>query len=1049
MNERDDATPPSGKVAGLSAPAGERQTITALSFDVAGSTELLEDIGIEDYRDVMSAFQALAQKAIADHGGVVEVDLGDGGLALFPASIGARDAASLAISAGRAIIRAGRDAGAAPEGRPLTVRAGVATSISLVQQAWAGTKNKTTVTGRALALATRLQGLAEAGTVLVCGETRRLSGRSFTFKERGPVELKGFRTRQTVWEALRPQRAAHRFFSYGRVSNELEGRSGDLAWLTARWAEASSGRGGTLLIEGEPGYGKSRLVHKLRALSRGTRRRFLLFQCIPGATGWPLHPILHRLQSDSGAADLRPAELRSFAQRKFHEAGIADQAIYLFTYLLGLSASNQRLAAEGPEALHERTVNAVRQSIKDLCARGPAIIVVEDIHWLDPTSRMLVAEAARIADEYPLLLVLTSRPTGAHEWLAATDQNRLRLQPLSAADTLRAVQTRLSEVAESRPDIVEVIVRISAGNPLFIEELCQWAAENGAALIESLSQQDTPDVSSTFERIVEARLAATADAAPIASAAAVAGTRFDSALLSRLLPDMPQADIGEILEKLCGSGFLVQHGGGARLLYGFRHMLIQEAVYAMMLSRRRRDLHKQLFHALKAEKALAPWIETPLLAEHAENGGLLEEAIATYVQAGKESAERSALTEARSLLNHASDLAQTITDPQRRDFLRLPVLLGLGPVLISLEGPGSTAARQVYEDGVAIARQRPASERAQWFPLYWGWWFTGEEINGSRAHQLDQEMHGIEDTEVQLQTHHSVWAIDFYLGRHEDCVNHVNAGLPLYDGATALRQTIQYGGHDCQVCGLAHRGLSLWFSGRIAEATRDIHAARQRAMALDHGGSLAHAIFHSATFNCYRRELQGLQADITSMRALPEFGRLPNFAASADILQGWNKALTSDLVGGRSMMEHGLAALEMLQTPEDRAVYCGLQAEVLVALDCEVAALAILGQGIEAAQRTGHLHWIAQLHRYRARLLMRVGADGDLVRAAVREGLNIASEQGALALMIPLRACAMEIGLTQVFETRYGERFRDLAAKADSAAEFFVTPEPGWMTGAA
>ena len=791
MSEHDDTAPPPAKGSGLSATSGERQTITALSFDVAGSTELLEDLGIEDYRDVMSNFQRLAEKAIADHGGVLEADLGDGGLALFPASIGVRDAASLAISAGRAIIRAGRDAGTAPEGRPLTVRAGVATSITLVQRSQAGTKNKTTFTGRALALATRLQSLADIGTVLVCGETRKLSGRSFNFKERGPIDIKGFRTRQTVWEVVRPQRAAHRFFSYGRVSNELEGRSSDLEWLTARWAEARDGRGGTLLIEGEPGYGKSRLVHKLRTLSRNSRRLFLLFQCIPGATGWPLHPILHRLQSDVGASNLTSAELRLFAQRKFHEAGIADQAIYLFTYLLGLSASNQRLADEGPEALHERTVNAVRQSITDLCARGPAIIVVEDIHWLDPTSRMLVAEAARIAAEYPLLLVLTSRPTVGHDWLAVTDQNRLRLQPLDPADTLRAVQTRLSDVAESQPDIVELIVKISAGNPLFIEELCQWAAENGTAMIETLSQQDKPEVSSSLERIVEARLAATGDAATIASAAAVAGTRFDGALLSRLLPEISQTAIGEVLERLCASGFLVQHSGGVRQLYGFRHMLVQEAVYAMLLVRRRRQLHKLLFHAVTAEKAIAPWIETPLLAEHAEHGGLIEEAIATYVRAGKESSERSALTEARSLLQHAYDLTQGVVDPDRRDFLRLPILMGLGPALIELEGPGSPAARQVYEDGVTIARQRPVTERAPWFPLDWGWWFTGEEINGSRAHQLDQEMQGIEDTGVQLQTHHSVWAIDFYLGRHEDCVKHVDAGLPLYDGATALSQTIQ------------------------------------------------------------------------------------------------------------------------------------------------------------------------------------------------------------------------------------------------------------------
>jgi predicted ATPase len=279
-------------------------------------------------------------------------------------------------------------------------------------------------------------------------------------------------------------------------------------------------------------------------------------------------------------------------------------------------------------------------------------------------------------------------------------------------------------------------------------------------------------------------------------------------------------------------------------------------------------------------------------------------------------------------------------------------------------------------------------------------------------------------------------------------VNHVNAGLPLYDGATALRQTIQYGGHDCQVCGLAHRGLSLWFSGRIAEASRDIRQARQRAVALDHGGSLAQALSNTTLFNCFRRDVKALRADIASMRAQPQIARLPSVTAAANLLEGWCKASAGDLAGGRRMMEHGLAMHEKLQTPEDHAVYCGLLAEVLVALGDETGALSLLGQEIEAAQQSGHLYWIAQLHRYRARLLMRTGADREEIRAAVRTGLEIASQQGALALMLPLHACARDADLMQEFEERYGQRLQELAAKADRAAEFCVSPEPRWMTGA-
>lgn len=1014
---------------------GERHIVTALCYDLVDSTSLLETLGIEDYRDTITAFQRRAAQAIAAHGGELMTDTGDGGMAVFPDVVDPRDAASLAIHCGFAIIGCCAEVKQQQRLAALDVRIGIATSITLVQAGGGGSK-PAKVTGIALAMAARLQAIAEPGSILVSQDTRSLAQRAHGFSDRGVQAVKGISTPQHLWRAEQRRRDIDRFFSFGRLSSPMVGREPDLARIAEVWRTAMAGTGRVLLIEGDAGVGKSRLVHRLRALTRGTRARLVLLQCTAGAAQSALNPLLQRLGPAS------PDDAAALVERAFLSLGIRDPAVIeTFSLLLGSVLPQDAGLLPDPEAMRSRLAEAVRRAVQQLCEDGPAVLVVEDVHWIDPTTRSLLTNLSEVIGTLPLLLVLTSRNAEPVEWIEKGVLERHIVKALADRDVRRAIAAHLPESASAPEEMIELVARVSGGNPLFIEEMCQWLRTHAAGQENDAAAAVTP---STFDRVIEARLAEFGDAADVARLAAVVDGRFDSRLLAGLTPDGAEEGVAQALLQLYRAGILTQFRPAGAPLYGFRHALIQEAIYRMLLSKQRRDIHQAVYTLLRKNPGMAPGLELPRLATHAERAGLFAEATETFLQAGQDSAGRSALMEARQLLQHASGLCAGLASSATRDVLQLRVMSALGTVLVSTDGPRSEAARGLYDEGVALARKRPVAERARWFPLYWGWWFTGTEVNGERAHSVLAEMQGADDPEVQLQARHCVWAIDFYLGQHQSCIAAVDGGLPLYGIEENAAHSYHYGGHDTKVCGLVHRGLSLWFKGRIGQAIASLHDARHWAEQGRHAASMAHAAGNSAMFHCYRRDFAGLRKDIETIRALTGRHALPSLAAVADIFEGWSIGVEQDAWHGHALIAKGLAAHEALQTPEDYPVYAGLLAEVMVALDARREALALVESALATAEETGHFYWIAQLHRYRAILLVQTGAPPSEVLEAFRAACQSAIAQGATAILHAIRQSAAETPHAAALVDEFGPAIAALLETAEEGAVFCVNSAPLW-----
>lgn len=1034
------------------ASAGERRQVTALCYDLVQSTDLMRRLDLEDYQDLMTAFHAAAAEAVTRNRGVVADTYGDGGMAIFASPTDPKDTASLAVEAGLALIEACQKrslggaggAGGARANVPLEVRVGIATSMAIIAQAPGGQGSLTPekVTGVAPALAARLQTVARPNSVVVSQLTRQLAGRAFSFRFLGKQTLKGFEP-ESAWQALRHKLQLDRFFAFGKLRARIVGRDREFAHGLACWERAASGQGNVLLIEGEAGIGKSRLLHELRKAARPTRRRLLLFQCAPGGVHETLHPLLQALTQNAGQSGRKVTTAR--VEALFRRQGItAPEVTGLFSFLLGAEDADEAgLKGASPEAMRDKVVEAAEQCLRQLAAEGPLLIAIEDAHWIDPTSYMILAALARRVKNYPVLLIVTSRKFEPQSRPGNGATSHIPLAALDRESTRIALEQSWPEAAQRLPeDLIEPIHDLTNGNPLFVEELSQWMSENQGA-VETLTRGATLARGEALENILSARLANLGPAQDIARYAAVAGRDVDYSLLCSILPDMDAVTILESLKALGDAGILLRNRIPGYPSYSFRHALIQETIYNSLLRKTRQVVHGRIFHIVTENRDLASWIGSSALADHAERAGLVDEAIDAYVDAGKESSAHSALAEAKQLLDRALTLVET-ADPQEHDRLKLAVISALCPVLTGLEGKKSPRASELYAEGVMLARRQRPEDQPKLFPVYWGWWFTAPDFAGhrERAQIILADLKDVADDEVQLQARHCLWAIDFNLGFHDSCIKAVDGGLSHYDTGRGVENFTLYGGHDAKVCGLGQRGLSLWMTGQGTRAVASVTQSVAWAEEISHLGSMAHAYDIAAMLHRYRRDFEALRLVTARMRDLAGRHNLPALTAKTMIFDGWSLGLLSDPAAGRAMMEEGLAIQARVDTPEDLPVYNEMLAELLGLSGEAERGLVLIAAAIAAVQESGHTFWLAQLHHRRLRLLAQITANPKMLAGAAEEALRIALEQKANALLISIYRTVEALGFSSELLARYRPQVEAAEKAVEPGSILFVHPEP-------
>src|SRR5215471_18066991 len=611
----------------------ERRQLTVMFCDLVGSTALASQLDPEDLREVIGAYHKCVAETIGRFDGFVAKYMGDGVLVYFGYPRAHEDDAERAVKAGLGVVEAvGRlDA----RSIKLQARVGIATGLVVVGDLiGAGPAQEQSVVGETPNLAARLQALADPDTVVIAASTRRLVGDLFDYRDLGPVALKGFAEPMPVWQVLRPSGVESRFEAlHGSRLSPLVGRDEEIDLLLRRWAYAKGGDGQVVLISGEPGIGKSRVVAGLAERLQPERHIRLRYFCSPYHQDSALYPLIDQLGRAAGFARDDPPAARS---EKFEgllaQAAPPDEDVAFLVDLLSLPALGRHpLPNLTPQQKKDRTLEALVRQLEDLARQQPVVMVFEDAHWIDPTSRELLDLAVERVRSLPVLLIVTFRPEFEPPWTGQPQVTKLPLNRLDQRDQIFLVE-RLAG-GKSLPDqVIAQIVDRTDGVPLFVEELTKSVLESG--LLREEKDRYALDgalppfaIPTTLHASLLARLDRLASVRLVAQTGAAIGREFSYALL-RAVSRLPENELQAGLARLVASELVFQRGSSPDATYAFKHALVQDAAHGSLLRSSRQQLHAQIAEALETRSPELMESQPELFAQHYAEAGLVEKSAA-------------------------------------------------------------------------------------------------------------------------------------------------------------------------------------------------------------------------------------------------------------------------------------------------------------------------------------------------------------------------------------------------------------------------------------
>ena len=604
----------------------ERRQLTVMFCDLVGSTALSARLDPEDLRDVIGAYHRCCADLITEAGGFVAKYMGDGVLAYFGYPRAHEHDAEHAVQAGLALVEAAPQLTTAA-GVPLQVRVGIATGLVVVGDLiGAGAAQEQAVVGETPNLAARLQALAEPGAVVIADGTRRLLGNLFELKDLGARDLKGIAGPARAWAALRARSVGSRFDALHTTGlTALVGREEESELLLRRWSRAKTGEGQVVLLSGEAGIGKSRLTAALLeglAAEPHTRLRYF---CSPQRTDSAFHPIIGQMERAAGLAyDDKPQAKLDKLDALLAQTSTSPEDAALFAEMLSLANDGRYPALDlTPEQRRQRVLEALMSQLEGLARRQPVLLIFEDLHWIDPTSLEVLGRIVDRIKTLAALLILTFRPEFNAPWVGQSHVVSLTLNRLGEREAA-AIIARLVGNTALPADVLAEIIERTDGIPLFVEEMTKAVleAESEGAARRTLAATPSPAlaVPASLHASLMARLDRLGPAKEVAQIGSAIGREFSHALLASVARK-PEAELGSALDRLVQAGLLSPQGVPPQASYLFKHALVQDAAYGMLLREPRRALHARIAETLESQFAETAEAQPEILAHHYTEAG--------------------------------------------------------------------------------------------------------------------------------------------------------------------------------------------------------------------------------------------------------------------------------------------------------------------------------------------------------------------------------------------------------------------------------------------
>ena len=975
--------------------SAERRPITVMFCDLVGSTELAAALDVEDWRNLLNSYLDEASRAVTALGGHVLKMLGDGMMAVFGYPRAQENDAERAVRAALAIQRAlaelnARNAArAAPE---LKARIGIESGPVVVEATGE-------VFGEAPNIAARVQAAAEPGTVLVTSTVLRQVAGLFIVEDKGAHEFKGAPAPVTLYRILRISGGRRR--RGARLLTSFVGREQDLAILARCSEHAFAGAGQFVLIVGEPGIGKSRLVEEFRSQLAERPHSWIEWSSSQLLQNTPLHPVLGWARARFGGPDVAPerrlAELESLlAAVKLDPATLAP----LLAPLVDIPVPPERLPSLSPEEIRRRQLAAMVEWAIAGARNQSLVLVLEDLQWFDPSSIDLVHALTDRCAQAPILLLATARPEFRPPWRSQPHHRVISLAPLDEAQ----VQRIIAELAVSRTLLADVMRRVSeraGGVPLFVEEVMRLLLERG----EAGGLQAVPP---TLQQSLAARLDRLGEARKVAQIGAVLGHDFTYALL-RAVGGIDDPALQSALERLADADLLICEGAGSQANYRFKHALIQDAAYESLLKSSRQALHRRAAEILVGQPEPAA-AEPEVIAHHFTQAGLDELAIEWWSKAGDQALRRSAFREAIAHLGNAIAMADRAAGLPAKAAIskaeasqRVKLQNDYAQAVLWSKGYAADETKAAFERTSALAARAelPAERFAALYGRFLWSWMRGEfRVARDTAKRFLRDAEGEGRIAEARVAHATLGLACMQLGDLREARIQLELGLGGFEDPSSERRVgselRERFGLDGGASARAFLAFTMWLSGDPLRARELIEEATRLAGEVGHPPTTATVLMYKITIETARDDFESVVVDAENFLKISQEHGMGYHLANSRLYLSLGRARLGNT---QSDVDDFRKSLADYRDQGNRVIvpgFLGALARFEAAAQNHERALALIDEALVLSQEGGDRLYDSNLHRLRGNILLTYNpANPAQAEEAFKTSLAIAKQQGA------------------------------------------------------
>ena len=979
----------------------ERRQLTIMFCDLVGSTPLSTRYDPEDLREIVGAYHSCVAATVARFAGFVAKYMGDGVLVYFGYPEAHEDDAEQAVRAGLAVIEA---VGRLATATPLNVRLGIASGLVVVGDLIGmGAAQERGVVGETANLAARLQTLAQPGTLVIAAGTRRQIGALFEIEDLGAQPLAGFAEPQRAWRVLRESGVVSRFEALrGEALTPLVGREEEIELLLRGWRRATVGNGQVVLVSGEAGIGKSRLVGDLHDRITGEPHTRMRYFCSPHHQDSALYPFISHLEraAEFAREDTINSKLDKL-DALLGQGSPLPEDFALLAELLSLPAE-PRYPPLGlsPQRKKDKTFEALLRQLETLAAKQPVLFICEDLHWMDASSRELLKRTIERVADLPVLVVATHRSEFVPPWDRLPHVTTVTLTRFDQRAGAAMVELIAGGAGLTRGVAAEIVERAD-GVPLFVEELTKAVLETGGSG-EGIQKTLTDALPSSFAvpSALHAPLMARLDrlgpeAKEVAQIAAAIGREFSHQLLAPIA-SRGENDLSVALGRLGDAGLVFCRGTPPAATYLFKHALVRDAAYASLLRRRREELHARIAVVLQSDFLEIVEGQPELLAQHFTEAGLADEAVAYWQRAGERAVARSANLEAIAFLKRGLEILRELPESDDRDQVELMLQTALISPSFATQGWAGAGVEEAATRARELTRQIAVETPAHFHALMGIYFYV--QVRGEPRRSLEIAQDALACAErsgdsILLGIAHWLsgnaqwWLADLAVAR-----SHLEKGVAFYEAQRDHAETARQGFDNGVACH-AFLGRVLWHLGFPDQGLVHAEAAVGVSRAVAHPYSESWALSWAAALYQLRGEAEPCHERAEAALTIANEQVIPFFGAHGMVLGGWALAKQGRTEEGLARLRSGIDAYRAIGAKIEEIHWLALLVEICRETGRTEEALSTLRQAFAVTEETGIRCFEAELYRLEGELRLRL--DDEQSQACFHHALEIARAQGA------------------------------------------------------